>query len=176
MGKNKTNKIILLLALILIFSGSAYYRATAPPAPRLDEDHIIINKTTNNLYFFRNRELIKTYKVSTGKTPELTPEGRFKITYMQKDPHGGEKDPDNPFGSRWMGLEVPGNEDGLKYGIHGTDTPETIGEYETDGCIRMDNNDAKELYSMVKIDTPVIIISDNIFININRALIFLRNR
>ena len=157
----RTNKnFLLLLTLILIFAGAVYFRAEAFMPPALDEDHIIINKTNNKLYYYENRKLQKVYNVSTGKIPELTPEGWFRIVTMHKNPHGGEKVNNNPFGSRWMGLGIPGHEDGLKYGIHGTDSPETIGTYESGGCIRMDNNDAKELYSLVQINTPVIIFSD----------------
>ncbi len=158
MKKNKS--ILLLLTLLLLFAGAIYFRAAAFMPPALNEDHIIINKTSNKLFYFENRKLKKIYDVSTGKTPELTPEGWFRIVTMHENPHGGEQVKDNPFGSRWMGLEIPGHEDGLKYGIHGTDSPETVGTYESGGCIRMNNNDAKELYEMVQINIPVIIFSD----------------
>lgn len=46
---------------------------------------------------------------------------------------------------------------GFGIGIHGTDSQETIGSYETDGCIRMKNNEIENLYDFVDIGTKVII-------------------
>jgi len=42
-----------------------------------------------------------------------------------------------------------------RYGIHGTDKPHTIGWSASHGCIRMKNKDVEELFSIVKIGTPV---------------------
>lgn len=43
------------------------------------------------------------------------------------------------------------------YGIHGTTYDETIGTAASHGCIRMFNNDVKELYDIVGIGTSVVI-------------------
>ena len=52
-----------------------------------------------------------------------------------------------------MGLNVPwGN-----FGIHGTIYPNSLGWQSSHGCIRMDNNDVKELYSYIPIGTKVTI-------------------
>ncbi|KAB3530498.1 L,D-transpeptidase family protein, partial [Alkaliphilus pronyensis] len=47
------------------------------------------------------------------------------------------------------------------YGIHGTDTPESIGTAASRGCIRMYNEDVEELYDIVPLGTPVRITGDN---------------
>ncbi len=83
---------------------------------------------------------------------------------MFKEPMGGEENKDNPFGPRWIGLQVPEDENGSKYGIHGTNEPDSIGKYASGGCIRMDNNEVKELYDLVEVNTPVIIYKE-IFTN-----------
>ena len=44
-----------------------------------------------------------------------------------------------------------------KYGIHGTNKPNSIGWASSSGCIRMRNKDVEELYKFVKIGTPVVI-------------------
>jgi N-acetyl-anhydromuramyl-L-alanine amidase AmpD len=59
--------------------------------------------------------------------------------------------PGGPFGTRWMGLNVPW---GI-YGIHGTNAPWSIGGYASKGCIRMRNKDAEELFEWVPVGTPV---------------------
>ena len=43
------------------------------------------------------------------------------------------------------------------YAIHGTNRPETIGRSVSHGCIRLRNEDIRELYSMVPVGTPVFI-------------------
>ena len=60
--------------------------------------------------------------------------------------------PDNPLGTRWMGLTAPG------VGIHGTDAPASIGYSVSHGCIRMQIPEAEWLFERVQIGTPVVIL------------------
>jgi lipoprotein-anchoring transpeptidase ErfK/SrfK len=59
--------------------------------------------------------------------------------------------PNNPMGAAALTLR------GGEYAIHGTNRPQTIGGFVSHGCIRMYNNDIRELYSMVAVGTPVIV-------------------
>ncbi len=118
---------------------------------------IVVDKSQNLLMLYADGELVKTYKVSTGKN-NSTPEGEFKIVTKLKNPtffHDGKAippgDPKNILGSRWLGFDY-GNG---SYGIHGTTSPESIGTYETNGCVRMKNEDVEELYALVPVGTPV---------------------
>lgn len=43
------------------------------------------------------------------------------------------------------------------YGIHGTDTPSSIGHSVSHGCVRLRNEDIAKLYGMVDVGTPVYI-------------------
>ena len=56
--------------------------------------------------------------------------------------------PNNPLGYRWM--RIRGN-----YGIHGTNRPESIGHYVSNGCIRMLEENVEELFDRVEVGTPV---------------------
>ena len=60
--------------------------------------------------------------------------------------------PRNPMGARVIGLG-PGGE----YAIHGTNDPSSIGKFVSFGCIRMFNEDVIDLYSRVRMGTPVIV-------------------
>ncbi len=133
------------------------------PNPRTGRDKIIINKGNNTLYLYKEGELYKSYPVATGKDPLFTPEGVFKIA-NKIEGNGRELKPQ--LGERWMGLAVPFEQDnraekdarapvGSKYGIHGTNEPESIGKYASGGCIRMDNRQVAELFKLVEINTPV---------------------
>ncbi len=53
-----------------------------------------------------------------------------------------------------MGLNVPWGQ----FGIHGTIYPDSLGWASSHGCIRMDNNDVAELYSIIPIGTKVTIV------------------
>ncbi|MDD3905937.1 MAG: L,D-transpeptidase family protein [Candidatus Omnitrophica bacterium] len=120
---------------------------------------IAVDKSQNILTLKNDQEIVKTYRVSTGKN-SCTPVGTFKITNKLIDPPwypsaGGmipAKDPKNVLGSRWLGISKQG------YGIHGTIEPESIGKSVTEGCVRMKNSEVEELYSIVPIGTEIVII------------------
>lgn len=58
--------------------------------------------------------------------------------------------PNSPVGVVWMALSKP------HYGIHGTESPQTIGYANSHGCVRLTNWDAARLSKMVKPGTPVV--------------------
>ena len=41
------------------------------------------------------------------------------------------------------------------YGIHGTNHPDSVGHYVSNGCIRMHEEDVEKIYDMVEVGTPV---------------------
>lgn len=59
--------------------------------------------------------------------------------------------PDNPLGTRWIGL------DAADVGIHGTNSPWLIGLPVSHGCIRMHNQDIEALYEAVELGSPVFV-------------------
>jgi len=83
----------------------------------------------------------------SGRYDTPSPVGYWKI--ISKSQWGGG------FGERWLGLNVPWG----KYGIHGTNKPNSIGWASSHGCIRMRNKDVIELYGMVSYGTPVVIVN-----------------
>src|SRR5690554_6235177 len=91
-------------------------------------------------------EVVRKYVVATGTRDTPSPIGSFKI--IKKGLWG------EGFGTRWLGLDVPW---GI-YGIHGTNRPQSIGYNASHGCIRMNNRDAEELYSIIKYGTSVFIV------------------
>jgi lipoprotein-anchoring transpeptidase ErfK/SrfK len=126
---------------------------------------ITIDKSENRLRLYDGPTLVKEYPVATGRSVTITPEGRFAIVFKTVDPGwtnpetgeffpGGS--PRNPLGTRWLGLGV-GNTRGRSYGIHGTNSPASIGGHITHGCVRMYNHDVEELYRTVPLGTIVTI-------------------
>lgn len=163
---NKKGKFLLSLGLALgLWAGN--HSASAANKTATD-DYIIINKTYNKLAFYEDKKLVGVYPVATGRTKELTPEGKFKIAqklvnrpYYKDGIKGG--DPKNPLGNRWLGIAVPGKSSaaswGGEYAIHGNNNPSSIGKYVSSGCIRMYDEDVEGLYPRVLMNTPVYITS-----------------
>ncbi len=79
--------------------------------------------------------------------PELFPESAEarELKTKLKLPPG----PNNPVGTAWIGLNLPG------YGIHGTPKPEEVGRTESHGCFRLANWNAEYLLRLVTVGMPV---------------------
>jgi lipoprotein-anchoring transpeptidase ErfK/SrfK len=128
---------------------------------------IVIRRGSNLLTLYRGDHYVRQFHVATGQAIYPTPLGRFQIVVKWENPtwYPPTQDawakglkpvppgPDNPLGTRWMGLNVPG------VGIHGTDEPASIGYSASHGCIRMLVPDAEWLFGHVAVGTPVFIVS-----------------
>jgi hypothetical protein len=159
-------KILLMTG---VFFALAVLWAQGTIAAEKNDQIIIINKSTNQLAFYDQGELVKEFSVATGLKPSYTPEGSFKIVnkiknrpyYKDKIPGG---DPKNPLGDRWLGINAKETW-GTTYAIHGNNNAKSIGTYASAGCIRMHNEEVRWLFEQVKVDTPVIITSSELTFN-----------
>ena len=138
----------------------------APKASTSIGPVIVIRRGSNLLTLYRRDHYVRQFHVATGQAIYPTPLGRFQIVVKWKDPtwYPPTQDawakglkpvppgPNNPLGTRWMGLDAPG------VGIHGTDEPASIGYSESHGCVRMLVPDAEWLFDHVTVGTPVFIV------------------
>lgn len=159
-GRGSMKKLVILsivsiLSCFLLFGGKTTEAASGK------KQLIIINKSTNQLAFYENNQLQRSFSVGTGRQASYTPEGTFKIVkkivnrpYYKGKIKGG--DPRNPLGKRWLGINARQTK-GDTYAIHGNSNPSSIGKYVSSGCIRMYNDDVVWLYSKVNYNTSVII-------------------
>jgi len=118
---------------------------------------IFINLASHSLAVYDGNQKINLYPVGLGKPATPTPTGYYSILEKIENPEwvdpenpkvcvpSGEQ---NPLGYRWM--QIYGN-----YGIHGTNKPESVGGYFSNGCIRMKEADVEALYTKVEVGTPV---------------------
>lgn len=148
----------LLMSLLLLFACGLVHSGPAAHAVE-DHVHLLIELSTRRLHVMLNDTPVFTFPIATGQRTKPTPTGTFRIVtkvvnpyYLPKKIAGGH--PDNPLGTRWMGLDL-GN--GYKYGIHGTHKPHLIGQPVSSGCIRMRNADVEFLYRHIPLRTEVII-------------------
>lgn len=127
---------------------------------------IVIRRGSNRLFLYNGMKYRRFFVVATGQRQYPTPLGRFQIVVKWRNPWWyppnspwaeGEKPvppgPDNPLGTRWMGLSAPG------VGIHGTPSDGSIGYSVSHGCIRMHIPQAEWLFNHVAIGTPVFIVA-----------------
>ena len=131
---------------------------------------IIVDKDALSLklYDYTGSEL-NSYGISCGKNlgdkwvigDLRTPEGVFHITEIEEastwghDFKDGKGKIEGAYGPWFLRLEVPGHK-GI--GIHGTHKPESIGTRDTEGCIRLSNEDIADLKTKVNIGMVVIIL------------------
>lgn len=109
----------------------------------LPDAAISISKSGRRLNLFsRGRQLLQ-FPVAIGKPHTPTPVGNFVISSKIVNPGG-------VLGTRWLGLFEA-------YGIHGTNSPWSIGRMISNGCVRMHNPNVEQLFALVSIGTPVYI-------------------
>lgn len=120
-------------------------------------DRITINLASRILTLYQNGRKAYMYHICAGKIETPTPVGNFTVSDKEENPtwvdpkdHKKRVEPgeENPLGQRWIGFYD-------MYGIHGTNRPDSIGGYYSNGCIRLNEEDVEQLYPKVEIGTKV---------------------
>ena len=127
----------------------------------LSQRHLIVDTKTRIVSILDNQQVIAAFPITPGKERYI-PRGEWKIVNMVSTPEfrydkkmlqeGVRSNdfyvippgPNNPVGILWAGL----NKSGI--GLHGTNSPETIGRSRSAGCIRLANWDAALLPTLVR--------------------------
>jgi lipoprotein-anchoring transpeptidase ErfK/SrfK len=127
--------------------------------------YIVINRSAFKLRFYRRLRLAHTYTIAVGRQGLETPAGLYNIQDMETNPSWHVPNsswagslagttvppgPADPIKARWMGVSGGA-------GIHGTDVLGSLGTAASHGCIRMSIPDVIQLYSQVRLHTPVFI-------------------
>lgn len=121
--------------------------------------HAVIDKRAFVMDLYLNDTLVRQYPVGLGAN-DNTPTGDWEVGTKLTNPdyyppRGGRKiaadDPENPLGEYWIALvgisgEAVGQQ---RYGIHGTNEPDSIGKDMSLGCVRMHNPDVAQVYAML---------------------------
>ncbi len=105
--------------------------------------YIHIERDHRRLHLCDAGQVVFTCPCAVGKPATPTPLGRFRIVNRVV------LDGQQVYGTRWLGLDKP------RYGIHGTNNPDSIGRAVSLGCVRLQNRDAERLYELVPVGTPV---------------------
>ena len=110
---------------------------------------ININTSSRVLYLLSGSKLLGNYPIAVGKPSTPTPSGIYTVVNKIINPGG-------MLGTRWLGLNIPNG----AYGIHGTNSPESIGKAISNGCIRLHNQDIEKFFPNVSVGTEVTITAD----------------
>lgn len=153
---------LVAAVMATMFAITAAAQQTVEPAvgqkeavEQAEQREIVVSLEDRKLALIEDGEVKKVYTVAVGKVSTPSPEGTFRIERRVVNPtytHDGKTvppGPQNPVGTRWMGLSKRG------YGIHGTNEPKSIGKAASHGCIRMAKADLEEFYRMVAVGDTV---------------------
>jgi len=123
---------------------------------------IKIDTKANTLEVYEGEKLIAAYPVTVGSAQTVSPIGEWKVRRITKMAtfrydkqmlkHGQRSGnfyllppgPRNPVGVMWIALNKKG------IGIHGTNSPDSIGHAASHGCIRLANWDVVRLATKIK--------------------------
>lgn len=141
--------------------------------PCLSQRYLDIDKNNLKLHVIEQKDTLASFPICAGKNlgqkikagDHKTPEGNFSIVMIQnsstwkhdfKDGKGLRR---GAYGPWFFRLKTPMS---THIGIHGTCFPESIGKRESEGCIRLKNEDLQELYKYVFVGMDVVIQRDSI--------------
>jgi L,D-transpeptidase ErfK/SrfK len=164
------------LLLVPAFAASAPPPDTATVSPSLQ---LVLNRHQRLLRVMEGDRELRRFRVGVGMPGWETPVGSFsvieKTAYpIWEHPAKGVRippGPTNPLGSRWIGfyrdckgrrgfngqehLEVKGC---VTSGFHGTPNRGSVGGAVSHGCVRLFDEDVKELFELVHVGTPVTVL------------------
>jgi murein L,D-transpeptidase YcbB/YkuD len=165
-----------ILLILIILANFVSLKAIA-----IEKNSIVINIPSRTLDLYVDGKVKKTYPVGVGRAQFPTPTGQFKV--IRKVVNPGWENPykpvgysriqagsTNPLGTRWIGFKADSKGE---FGIHGTDSPQSVGKFSSHGCVRMLVEDAEELFEYININTPVHVTYNTARINIQDSKVYI---
>jgi L,D-transpeptidase ErfK/SrfK len=155
--------------------------AAANPAapPAANDTELLLDRRRRLLLVLAEGRELRRFPVAVGMPGWETPVGRFAVIEMAADPvwkHPAKgtihpPGPANPLGSRWIGFHRDCRDrsgfNGQEHltvkgcataGFHGTNDRASVGRAASHGCVRLFDEHVKELYSLVRLGTPVTVL------------------
>jgi lipoprotein-anchoring transpeptidase ErfK/SrfK len=121
-----------------------------------------LSLSDRRVYVYRGNIVEASFPVAVGKPGWETPTGEFEVFSQISqpgwtNPFTGDVMPpgsENPLGDRWLGFWSDGNN---VIGFHGTPNRDSVGRAASHGCVRMYNEDIRQLFDLVALGTRVIV-------------------
>ena len=141
-------------------NGSEGWVRTDGMAMFVVEGSMVIDLSDRTLTYRVGNSEVLTTEVGIGTNRNPTPTGRFFVTDSVT-----MANPDSTWGPHALGLSARSDTiteynggDGI-IGIHGTNSPWSIGQASSLGCVRVPNEIITRLHQMVRLGTPVEIVA-----------------
>jgi len=143
------------VAVALIGASAVRHRVAAQSAagtvdPDTDNVSLLADLSDRQLTIMNDGNVVATYGVAVGRDSKPTPTGHYSIRKIVWNP--AWIPPDQPWAKKEHAQPPGAPANPMKivkiffkepdYYIHGTNQPESIGEAESHGCLRMDPDDA----------------------------------
>lgn len=131
-------------------------------AGELKKATLVVDTDKNKLYHFdQEGNIIKEYNVATGKTSTPTDKGLRMVTWIENYPYSSapamskRRKAPRDYGPKIIVIGVVDKKTGEVTHfngefIHGTNRPQSIGTHASKGCVRMNNEDVKELAAQME--------------------------
>jgi len=158
---SQARRTVILAAAFFLTCFRASAQASQPSLqdpttqPATPTRRIVVSIPDRKLALIEEGRVVRIYSVAVGASSTPSPSGQFTIVDRVLNPtyyRPGvviETGPDNPLGTRWIGLSVKG------FGIHGTNKPRSIGHNASHGCIRLGKDDIEDLFERVRVGDSV---------------------
>ena len=123
---------------------------------------VVVDISENKLYYYNSEGLLeKEYRIATGKKSTPTKACIKKVMGVEKYPYTTapketkRNNTPDVYGARFISLGLIDEKTGEFAGfgrqfIHGTNESSSIGNYASQGCVRMHNKDVIELSALLK--------------------------
>jgi len=154
--ENQMKRMAALASVMVV----AVAEAMAQDKQAATARHIVVSIPDRKLAIMKGDTVVKVYPTAVGAPASPTPAGSYTVVERLTDPtwYGPGQivapGKNNPLGPRWIGLSLAG------YGIHGTNNAGSIGHNASHGCIRMRNQDVKELFEIVAVGDSVELVGE----------------
>lgn len=142
--------LVVAATLVSVPVHAADAAAAGTTSVPVTKRRIVVSLPDRKLVVLENDQVLARFDVAVGAPSTPSPIGTFTIVNRIPNPtyyRPGKVIPpgaSNPLGTRWLGLNQKG------YGIHGTDSPRSIGKAQSQGCIRLRNSDVERLFEQVR--------------------------
>ncbi len=119
-----------------------------------------LDLSDRKVYVQQGETVAASFPVAIGKAGWETPTGEFTVFEQIVEPGWTSPfdgavvppGPGGPLGDRWIGFWSDGTD---VIGFHGTPNRESVGTAASHGCVRMYNEDIRQMFDMVAMGTPV---------------------
>ena len=167
---------LVFLGVLLTGCFALGYKGVGAPGPTVPGKKyaVLVDKSDHKLYLKDGDTVVRTWGCAIGKGglgqkerrgDNMTPVGTFRIDEIDDasgwthDFGDGNGEIQGAYGPWFLSLDTEdlsqGNWDGI--GIHGTHDPASIGTDASEGCVRLDNANLRELEKVAYVGMPVTI-------------------